>query len=80
MSVDRRITGGTVVTQSGPVQADVLISDGRIVGLVGLEQEAGRDAPAVDATGKLVLPGMIDVHVHTREPGYTHKEDILTTT
>lgn len=81
MAIDRRITGGTVVTPSGAVDADVLISAGRIVGLVepGLVSD---DANTVvtDATGKLVLPGMIDVHVHTREPGYEHKEDITTTT
>jgi dihydroorotase len=80
MAVDRRITGGTVVTPSGSVQADVLIADGRVAGLVSPALGLGSDAPAVDATGKLVLPGMIDVHVHTREPGYTHKEDIVTTT
>ena len=34
----------------------------------------------IDATGMYVLPGMIDVHVHLREPGYTHKEDITTGT
>jgi dihydroorotase (multifunctional complex type) len=81
MAIDRRITGGTVVTPSGSVDADVLISGGRIVGLVepGLVSD---DANTVvtDASGKLVLPGMIDVHVHTREPGYEHKEDITTTT
>lgn len=80
MPVDRRITGGTVVTPTGTVQADVLIADGRIAALADPELGLGADAPAVDATGKLVLPGMIDVHVHTREPGYTNKEDILTTT
>jgi dihydroorotase (multifunctional complex type) len=81
MAIDRRITGGTVVTPSGNVEADVLISDGRIAGIVepGLVSD---DASTVvtDASGKLVLPGMIDVHVHTREPGYEHKEDITTTT
>ncbi|HET9188266.1 MAG TPA: dihydroorotase family protein, partial [Acidothermaceae bacterium] len=81
MAIDRKITGGTVVTPSGTIDADVLISAGRIVGLVepGLVSD---DANTVvtDATGKLVLPGMIDVHVHTREPGYEHKEDITTTT
>jgi dihydroorotase (multifunctional complex type) len=80
MTVDRRITGGTVVTPTGSVQADVLISDGKIAGLVSPELGLAADAPTIDATGKLVLPGMVDVHVHTREPGYTHKEDILTTT
>ena len=80
MAIDRRIAGGTVVTPTGSVRADVLIADGRIAGLVDAEVGAGVDAEVLDATGKLVLPGMIDVHVHTREPGYTHKEDIDTTT
>ena len=34
----------------------------------------------IDATGKHLLPGVIDVHSHHREPGYTHKEDIVTAT
>jgi dihydroorotase len=80
VTVDRRITGGTVVTPTGLVRADVLIGDGKVAGLVSPALGLAEDAPAVDATGKLVIPGMIDVHVHTREPGYTHKEDIYTTT
>jgi dihydroorotase len=80
MPIDRRFAGGTVVTPSGPVECDILVADGRIAGLVSAEIGAGVDAPVVDAAGKLLLPGMIDVHVHTREPGYTHKEDIHTTT
>lgn len=79
MSVDRKITGGNVVTATGLVQADVLIADGRIAGLVSPAISESIDGPEIDAAGKLVLPGMIDVHVHTREPGYTHKEDITTT-
>jgi dihydroorotase len=79
MAIDRRIAAGTVVTPSGPVEADLLISGGKIAGLVNREVGDGIDAPVTDASGKLVLPGMIDVHVHTREPGYTHKEDIYTT-
>jgi dihydroorotase (multifunctional complex type) len=63
----------------GSVQADVLIADGRIAGLVSPEVGAGVDAPVTDAAGKLVLPGMVDVHVHTREPGYEYKDDIYTT-
>ena len=79
MSVDLRLAGGAVATPQGKVEADVLVHDGKIAGLIG------RDVPAdvattVDVTGKLVLPGMVDVHVHTREPGYEHKENIETTT
>lgn len=75
-----RIAGGTVYTPSGPVQADVLVEDGRILGLVGRTAGGRPDEEVVDATGKVVLPGMVDVHVHCREPGFEHKEDILTTT
>ena len=77
--VDLRIRGGTVWTSDGFEHADILIDEGQIVGLVAgdFPVEAKR---VVDATGSVVLPGMIDVHVHTREPGYTHKEDITTAT
>lgn len=79
MSVDLRISGGDVATPTGTVGADVLVADGRIVGIV--EPSVHAEAKTtIDATGRLVLPGMVDVHVHTREPGYEHKEDIFTTT
>lgn len=81
MLVDMRITGGTVVTPSGPVEVDVLVERGQVAGLVNREVGARAAAAViVDASGRLVVPGMVDVHVHTREPGYTHKEDITTTT
>jgi len=80
MAIDLQIAGGTVVTPAGTVAADVLVRDGKIAGLVGHGLEIGDVGKVVDATGKHVLPGMVDVHVHTREPGYTHKEDITTTT
>jgi dihydroorotase len=79
MAIDLRIAGGDVMTPGGRRTADVLVDGERIVGVVtpGLEiADVGR---TVDATGKLVLPGMVDPHVHTREPGFTHKEDITTT-
>lgn len=79
MTVDLRIAGGRVATPAGTVSADVLVQDGLIVGLVGHDVPLDA-ARTIDATGKLVLPGMVDVHVHTREPGYEHKDDILTTT
>ncbi|QOR72905.1 dihydroorotase family protein [Ruania alkalisoli] len=76
--IDLRIAGGTVVTPSGPSAADLLIQGGVIAGIVAPEVDIPT-ARTIDATGRLVLPGMVDVHVHTREPGYEHKEDILTT-
>lgn len=72
-----RITGGRVYVHGGLVETDVLIDNGIIVGLL----RAGENADAanvIDAAGKLVLPGIIDTHAHTREPGYEHKEDFHT--
>jgi dihydroorotase (multifunctional complex type) len=79
VNVDVAVIGGTVVSSSGRVAADVLIDAGRVVGLTE-PGWVGQATETIDASGKLVLPGMIDVHVHTREPGYTHKEDISTCT
>ena len=80
MTYDLAVVGGTLVSGSGRRRADLLMSGGRIVE-VAESGGAGVDARrTVDATGKLVLPGMVDVHVHTRDPGYTHKEDLVTCT
>lgn len=79
MVVDKRVTGGKVVTPTGVHEIDVLVAGGRIAGLVSEEVGASIDCEVIDASGLMVLPGMVDVHVHTREPGYTHKEDITTT-
>ncbi|MEW5992033.1 MAG: dihydropyrimidinase [Chloroflexota bacterium] len=60
------IHGGTVVTATGSRRADVAIAGGRIEAVeAGLSVEAGW-ADVVDATGLLVLPGVVDVHTHTR--------------
>ena len=61
---------GTVVLQ------DILAENGRIVLMErGLDGEADR---VVDAAGLMVAPGLVDMHVHLRDPGLTYKEDILT--
>ena len=59
--------------------ADVLVIDGRIA---PLSQLAGLPTPppTVDATGLAVVPGLIDIHVHLREPGQSAKETIATGT
>jgi dihydroorotase len=76
---DLAITGGTVVTAGGRTRADVAIRDGRIAAIV----EPGTPLDAVEtleASDKHLLPGAVDVHSHHREPGFTHKEDIVTAT
>lgn len=71
-----RISGGQVMVRGQLVGADLLIDDGVIAGIVERASTA-EAAEVIDATGKVVLPGIIDTHAHTREPGYTHKEDFL---
>lgn len=55
---------------------DLLLADGRIEA-VG-DRLFAEDAQVIDCTGYVVTPGLIDMHVHLRDPGQTHKEDILT--
>lgn len=77
--IDLVLKGGIVVTEGGPVQADLAVSNGVFAGLFAAGQgpQAKR---TVDVTGLHVLPGVIDTHAHHREPGFTHKEDIITGT
>ena len=74
-----KITHGTIVTPTGRYQADLVVEDGVIAEVV----RPGGAGPAdeeVDASGRLVFPGFIDPHVHSREPGLTHKEDFAHST
>ncbi|MEL6920355.1 MAG: allantoinase AllB [Pseudomonadota bacterium] len=74
MKADLVLSGGTVVTDTNRFKADVAIVDGTIAAIGA--REAMPDAQeTVDVSGLHLLPGAIDVHVHFREPGYTHKED-----
>ena len=81
--IDLVIRGGTLITPDGRREADLAISGERIVAILesGAESAAANDgARVIDARGKHVIPGAIDVHSHHREPGYTHKEDIISAT
>lgn len=66
------VRGGTVVDSSRRYEADVAIEDGRIVEIAPDLPAGSRSA--IDARGLLVLPGVIDVHVHFDEPGRTEWE------
>ncbi|MBM6755813.1 dihydroorotase [Collinsella tanakaei] len=54
--------------------ADVLV-EGERIARVGENLDAA-DAEVIDLAGKYLVPGLVDMHVHLREPGYEHKEDI----
>ncbi|WP_052487071.1 dihydroorotase [Gordoniibacillus kamchatkensis] len=73
---------GLTVGREGHVHQHLLIEGGKIARIVdagqGLPQTAGHET--IDAGGKLVTAGLIDMHVHLREPGFEHKETIATGT
>lgn len=73
------IRGGRVVDPSQRMDAvaDVLLVDGRVA-RVGQGIGAPEGAETIDASGLVVTPGLVDVHVHLREPGQEHKETIRT--
>lgn len=73
------IRNGTVVTPETVERADVLI-EGETIAAVGPALRAPTGARVVDAGGLLVFPGLIDPHVHLREPGGEHKEDFTSGT
>lgn len=68
------ISGGMAFLGDKFQQKDILIEDGRIAG-VGNSLKGDK---VIRASGMLVLPGLIDPHVHLREPGDTYKEDFAT--
>ncbi len=55
---------------------DLLIDDGKVVAWLGPNESKPDNAEVFDATGLIVAPGFIDMHVHLREPGQEHKETI----
>ncbi|MFQ5829609.1 MAG: dihydroorotase [Candidatus Methylomirabilia bacterium] len=75
------IRDGRTIDPANGVDAvqDVLVQDGRIATL-GRALSAPEGTPTVDARGKIVCPGFIDLHAHLREPGYEYKETIGTGT
>jgi dihydroorotase len=77
------LTGGRVVDPANRLdaKADVLISAGKIAA-VGADaaKQAPRETERMDVSGLIVCPGLIDLHVHLREPGQTAKETIATGT
>ena len=73
-TVDMVIEGGKIISPECTVEANIAVDGGVIVAVgAGPTMPAARET--IDASGMLVLPGIIDSHVHFREPGYEYKED-----
>ena len=72
------ITNGHVIdpAQNQNSSTHILIENGKIAGWIGRGDERSRDIELFDASGLIVAPGFIDMHVHLREPGQEHKETI----
>jgi dihydroorotase len=75
------VRGGRVVDPANGLDAvqDVLVVDGAVARL-GRGLAAPEGATVIDAAGKVVCPGFIDIHVHLREPGFEYKETVATGT
>ncbi len=70
-----RIRNATVMLPSGPAHCTVGIRSGKLLldppDTLAAERE-------IDATGLTLMPGVIDAHLHFRDPGFPHKEDLFT--
>jgi len=74
MHYDLIIKNGTLVTSEQSFLGDVAVKDGKIV-FAGKTESSDTADEVYDAKGKHILPGLIDAHVHFRDPGLTEKED-----
>jgi len=71
------VRGGTVIDETGERRADVLISDGTVTA-VGPDLDIPAKATVLDAGGCLVVPGLVDLHTHLRQPGGEEAETVET--
>lgn len=76
----RLIRGGRVIDPSQAMDGvfDLLIEDGMVAKIAEHIEDSG--AEVIDAAGLCVLPGLVDIHCHLRDPGFEYKEDIATGT
>ncbi|MDQ7794957.1 MAG: allantoinase AllB [bacterium] len=74
------ITGGVLVTEHGAVPGNLTVDESGRISAVLAEAVIPDAAEVVDATGLLVLPGVVDGHSHLNDPGYTDSEDFYTGT
>lgn len=71
------IKNAVIVNACGRQNADLLIEDGKVAQIAS---EISESCETIDAKGAFLLPGMVDLHCHLRDPGYEYKEDIYSGT
>jgi len=69
------IKNGKVYQNGALIKKDILIKNNKIAKITSQDLKADK---IINAKNKIIIPGLIDAHVHFREPGLTHKEDFLT--
>jgi dihydroorotase len=74
-----KVVNAKLWLEDGIYTGGLTIADGRIT-KIGKETSLNETENIIDAHGNLVIPGLIDLHVHFREPGFTQKEDFMTGT
>src|SRR5450432_4888676 len=76
------IANGYVIDPSQSINAgkNLLVDNGRVVGFVDRGDPTPEQTEVLDATGLIVAPGFIDLHVHLREPGQSYKETVASGT
>ena len=74
------IKGGQIIdpVEEKIYRADLEIEDGRIRKILKEGGQAPKEAEVLEVSGLMIAPGLVDTHVHFRDPGFTYKEDILT--
>jgi allantoinase len=77
MEADLLITNGIIVTETQEAKLDIAVRNGKIIA-IGEIGKPPPNAEVLDADGMTVLPGLVDPHVHFREPGPTEEEDFFT--
>lgn len=60
------------------VKADILIEEGKVKKIGEISEKENTDGEVIDASDCVIAPGLVDIHVHFRDPGFTYKEDIYT--
>ena len=73
------LKGGTVVRGGGSVRADIAVRGG-VIERIADDITVGAGDRAIDCAGRIVASGLVDLHVHLREPGFSAKETIATGT